>query len=51
MKNILLVIALLFITTLMAEPMGKMDLIKQAQKKWVKLRQKNLKVYLMRMKM
>lgn len=32
MKNLLLVIALLFTTTLMAESMGKMDLIKQAKK-------------------
>ena len=32
MKNLLLVIALLFTTALMAESMGKMELIKQAQK-------------------
>ena len=32
MKNLLLVIALLFTTALMAESMGKMELIKQAKK-------------------
>ena len=32
MKNILLVLTLLLTTTLMANPMSKMDLIKQAQK-------------------
>jgi rhodanese-related sulfurtransferase len=43
MKNILLVVALLFTTTLMAESMGKMDLIKKAQKEVGEISAKKLK--------
>ena len=43
MKKILLVIALLFATTLMAESMGKMELIKQAQKEVGEISAKKLK--------
>ncbi len=43
MKNLLLVIALLFTTTLMAESMSKMGLIKQAQKEVGEMSAKKLK--------
>jgi len=43
MKNILLIVGLLFVTTLMAESMGKMDLIKQAQKVVGEITPKKLK--------
>ena len=43
MKNILLIVGLLFATTLMAESMGKMDLIKQAQKEVGEITPKKLK--------
>ena len=43
MKNILLIVGLLFTTTLMAESMGKMDLIKQAQKEVGEITPKKLK--------
>jgi len=43
MKNLLLVIALLFTTTLMAESMSKMDLIKKAQKEVGEITPKKLK--------
>ena len=43
MKKILLAIALLFATTLMAESMGKMELIKQAQKEVGEISAKKLK--------
>ena len=43
MKNILLVIALLFTTALMAESMSKMGLIKQAQKEVGEMSAKKLK--------
>jgi len=43
MKNLLLVIALLFTTALMAESMGKMELIKQAQKDVGEVSAKKLK--------
>jgi rhodanese-related sulfurtransferase len=43
MKNILLIVGLLFITTLMANPMSKMDLIKQAQKEVNEISPKKLK--------
>jgi len=43
MKNLLLVIGVLLATTLMAEPMGKMDLIKKAQKEVGQMSAKTLK--------
>jgi len=43
MKNLLLVITLLFTTALMAESMGKMELIKQAQKEVGEISPKKLK--------
>lgn len=43
MKNLLLVITLLLTTTLMAESMGKMELIKQAQKEVGEVSAKKLK--------
>ena len=43
MKNILLIVGLLFTTTLMADPMSKMDLIKQAQKEINEISPKKLK--------
>ena len=43
MKNILLIVGLLFTTILMAESMGKMDLIKQAQKEVGEITPKKLK--------
>ena len=43
MKNILLIVGLLFTTTLMAESMSKMDLIKQAQKEVGEITPKKLK--------
>ena len=43
MKKILLAIALLFVTTLMAESMGKMELIKKAQKEVGEISPKKLK--------
>lgn len=43
MKNILLIVALLFTTTLMAESMSKMELIKQAQKEVGELSPEKLK--------
>ena len=43
MKNLLLVIALLFTTTLMAESISKMSLIKQAQKEVGEISAKKLK--------
>lgn len=43
MRNILLIVGLLFTTTLMADPMGKMDLIKQAQKETGEISPQKLK--------
>ena len=43
MKNLLLIVGLLFTTTLMANPMSKMDLIKQAQKEVNEISPKRLK--------
>jgi len=43
MKNLLLIIGVLLATTLMAEPMGKMDLIKKAQKEVGQISAKKLK--------
>jgi len=43
MKNKLLVVGLLFVTTLLANPMNKMDLIKQAQKEVGEISPKKLK--------
>ena len=43
MKNILFIVGLLFTTILMAESMGKMDLIKQAQKEVGEITPKKLK--------
>jgi rhodanese-related sulfurtransferase len=46
MKNLLIVITLLFATTLLAESISKMDLIKQAQKEVGEISPKKLKTLL-----
>ncbi|WP_457743865.1 rhodanese-like domain-containing protein [Sulfurimonas sp.] len=46
MKNVLLIVALLFVTTLMADSMSKMDLIKEAQKEVGQISPKKLQTLL-----